>query len=595
MARVITNDEIYSVLGSIDSSMQKSLTLMKDSLAIDERRAALAKEATERARTSDKLSALEDDGYKAGEQASSGGGRIRSGIASATSGGIFGNGNMLKLGLAAAAAPFALSFLKGMLFGENGLFAQASNYLSTEGISGITSKLGDFLSNELTGTILGTLVFGKKFILFTLAQKAMTKFIEDKFGVDVPDWLEGPAGAAVTMIAASIVGAAAKRALFAVGGAALAGTLKLGKKAGYKAAIMTASALGAKALAEKMAAKEAAEAAADTAAKVAGGKIAGDAAASTAKLNAAMATNVLKARNFDYNPKTMTYTSKSTGKPLVGAARATAEKTRLADEAAKLAAAAAPESKPVIGGAAKVLSKLNPVKPVASLVPDAVGKLALKSLPFAGALLGGIFAAERLYAGDTTSAALNASAAAMDLVPVVGTAGSISADVASALTEVFHGAYGVSYNPKDPEHQAAMVEITKMLEAEMAKTISKNPQLTRAQAGVSDYDIKQQAAEYSLMQQSLTPFITAPSSSLQSMYPNLGSDAAGIQYRAQQMAAESRQKIIEQNAVGGFNVQPVVIKGGDNVSGGNVVNNNSSTTIVNNTYDPAKSLNTTPK
>ena len=65
MARVITNDEIYSVLGSIDSSMQKSLTLMKDSLAIDERRAALTKEATERARTSDKLSSLEDDGYKA--------------------------------------------------------------------------------------------------------------------------------------------------------------------------------------------------------------------------------------------------------------------------------------------------------------------------------------------------------------------------------------------------------------------------------------------------------------------------------------------------------------------------------------------------
>jgi len=583
MARVITNDEIYTVLGSIDSSMQKSLTLMKDSLAIDERRAALAKEATERARTSEKLSSLEDDGYKAGEQASSGGGRIRSGIASATSGGIFGNGNMLKLGLAAAAAPFALSFLKGMLFGENGLFAQASNYLSTEGISGITSKLGDFLSNELTGTILGTLVFGKKFILFTLAQKAMTKFIEDKFGVDVPDWLEGPAGAAVTMIAASIVGAAAKRALFAVGGAALAGTLKLGKKAGYKAAIMSASAIGANALAEKMAAKEAAEAAADTAAKVAGGKIAGDAAASTAKLNAAMATNTLKARNFDYNPKTMTYTSKSTSKPLVGAARATAEKTRLADVAAKLAAAAAPEPKPVIGGTAKSVAKSAGKEAIETSAKRAVKKSMLAAIPFLGSLFSLGFAAERAIAGDNTSAALQLSSAGLNLVPIAGTGLSIAADLATIPTTVFDETYPnkanekgyQGYNPNNPAHVSHMKAVALSVQAELAK-IRKNdiPAEAYAPAGAAG-----------------VPFSKMSQQDILSAYgvngTAYGASGGGFNYN---ISPKNLNTIAN-----GSSAMPVIIKGGDNVSGGNSVTNNSNTTIVNNTYDPAKSLNAAPK
>lgn len=587
MARVITNDQIYDVLGSIDTSMRQSLTLMKDSLAIDEKRASLAKESAERAKTSAKLDALDaDSGYSAGASAASGTSPLRSGLANATSGGIFGGGNMLKLGLAAAAAPFALKFLEGFLFGDDGVFAKASDYLSTEGLAGVTSKLGEFLNNELTGTVLGTLVFGKKFLLFTLAQKAVTNYIEDKFGVDIPDWMQGPAGTAMSIIAASIIGAGAKRALFAVGGAALAGTLKLGKKGMTKVAITAASAVGAKQLAEKLAAKEAAEAAEVAAFKRAAKYSAANVPVGKLSAPEGAVVKTPSQPKYNYDPKTDVYTSKKTGKELTGPFRATSERHRLAN-APKM-----PTAPMVDTTAAKILSKLNPIKPMQALIPDAVSKLALKSLPFAGALLGGIFAAERLYAGDTTSAALNATAAGLDLVPGVGTAASISTDVASALTEVFHGTYGVPYNPKDKQHQEAMVEITKALEAEMAKKIAKNPQLTRAQTNVSKADIENQALEYSLMSRPVTSFFNADSSSIDTMYPEFGGQAAKAQFNLQQKAKASRAMILEQNAAGGFGGN-VNVSGGTTVNkGGDTINN---TTISNTTViDPAKSLNSAP-
>lgn len=572
MARVITNDQIYDVLGSIDMSMQKSLTLMKDSLAIDQKRASLAKESAERAKTSAKLDALDaDSGYSAGASAASGSSPLRSGLANATSGGIFGGGNMLKLGLAAAAAPFALKFLEGFLFGDDGVFAKASDYLSTEGLSGVTSKLGDFLSNELTGTILGTLVFGKKFILFTLAQKAVTNYIEDKFGVDIPDWLEGPAGAAMSIIAASIVGGAAKRALFAVGGAALAGTLKLGKKGGYKAIITAASLIGAKELAAKMAAREAAEAAADTAAKAVGGKIDAD------------VEGIKRApRKFSYDPRTKQYKSGS-GKVLSGAARNLAERTRLADEALDRK----------MGGDSK--AKYN--KPLKDAAKEGIGKrvkgkllgTTLKALPVIGVGAGLYFAATNAARGDTTSAALNLSAAALDATGV-GMGASIASDLASVPTEIFFDINKVPFNPAIPEHQAEMEKIIKEVENELSR-LSKT-QTTVAQTNVSKADLENQALEYSLMSKPVKSFFDAPASSIDTMYPEFGGQAAKAQFNLQQKAKASRAMILEQNAAGGFGGN-VNVSGGTTVNkGGDTINN---TTISNTTViDPAKSLNSAP-
>ena len=582
MARVITNEEIYGVLGSIDSSMQKSLTLMKDSLSIDQRRAALAKESAERARTAEKLDSLDDQAaYDAGETTSSRPSAMRSGLSMATAGGIFGNGNLLKIGLAAAAAPFALSFMKGFLFGENGIFKQATDYLSTTGLTGITDKLGAFLSNELTGTILGTLVFGKKFILFTLAQNAVTKYIEDKFGVDIPDWLQGPAGAAMSIIAASIIGAGAKRALFAVGGAALAGTLKLGKKGGYKAIIAAASLIGAKELAAKMAAKEAAEAA-----EVAAFKNAAKYSAANVPVGKLPAPDVPTNWNtkpkYTYDPKLDKYFSAS--KPdleLKGAARTAAEKSRLGIMAAK-------EAAPNIGAPAKSLAKTAGKEVIEASAKRSVKKSMLAAIPFLGSLFSLGFAAERAIAGDNTTAALQLSSAGLNLVPIAGTGLSIAADLASIPTTVFDETYPNKaiepnyggYDPANPSHVAHMKMVALSVQAELAK-IRKNdiPAEAYQPAGAAG------AGFYGMTQQDIL-----------NQYSPGGSGSAfadkGYSYNLNPPANKAQSVNTIANSTSAI---PVIVQGGNVTKGGDTVNNNSSTTIVNNTYDPATSLNTTPK
>lgn len=592
MARVITNEEIYGVLGSIDSSMQKSLTLMKDSLAIDQRRAALAKESAERARTAEKLDSLDSQAaYDAGETTSSRPSALRSGLSMATAGGIFGNGNLLKIGLAAAAAPFALSFMKGFLFGENGIFKQATDYLSTTGLTGITDKLGSFLSNELTGTILGTLVFGKKFILFTLAQNAVTKYIEDKFGVDIPDWLQGPAGAAMSIIAASIIGAGAKRALFAVGGAALAGTLNLGKKGMVKAAITAASVIGAKQLAEKIAAKEAASAAA-AAAKI-GSKMDADMKGMDYKPKLPKGPDVptkpLSPPKYDYDPKTDVYTSKKTGKELKGTARLAAERSRLARAAE---AGAKPTIDTASATAAKTAAKVADKSAIEAAAKSSVKKAMLKSLPFVGALIGAGFAAERAIAGDYTTAKINAAGAALDFVPVVGTGLSIASDIASIPPEVFfetyRNAFGdkETYDPNNPAHVEHMKQVMLMIQEQLAY---QSPQYkTEAERRAAAYYIKQGRSESSLFYKNIAQ-ARVSSARIPGSEVNI---ASGYGTNALDSIAAQRLQQLQMSGGNGT----VNVNGGATMNrGGDTINNNSSTTIVNNTYDPAKSLNTAPK
>lgn len=563
----LANDQnIKDVLESINSKLGESVGFMKDTLELRK----LEFEENEEARRKTKIREnLADIDNKRSERKVMSFSKLKESMP--ISGGILGGSGLMKAGLLALASPFILSFAKGLLFGEQGLFNTIGKFFTEgEGLEKTIDIIKKGLSNELVGIGIGTLLFGKKFLFAQLAIKAAGGILEEKIrdwtGLDV-DIPTGPIATTVALIASSLVLAGSKRALFSVGGKAMSGLLKGGGKMLGKAAIAAGAMVGADKLLGTLAAKKGAE----------------EAAEATVKQAAKNVGKQAGVRIIEQGPGRLSYQDVETGQFIKKEEGIKRLKEQGFDATGKKL------------GLKKVPA--NAIKPVAK---KAVSKLALKALPFVGTLAGLGFAVERLVAKDYTSASLNAAAGAADLVPVVGTAASIAGDVAAAGSETFHTIHGISFNPSNTEHQAAMSDIAKVVKNEIFERGSTGVQQRiyqqmvdegATQSELSNYRVSQEDIAMSSMPApnlpvglastatSISPEEVTRIRKLQGL-PNLEQKTRALDQGSRQMAAAG---------------SPVIVRGGDSVKGGNTVSNSGNTvTNITNIVDPTKSLSSGP-
>lgn len=561
------NTQVKKILESIDSKLSSSIGFMKETLDLKKIEIKESKERQERIAAQEKLADIPTV-ERSSESSRKGIDFSKIKESKLFAGGIFGRGSILKAGLFALASPFILSFAKGLLFGEDGesgLLGAIGEYFTTgEGVSKTLSFLKEALNDEFTGTAIGTLIFGPKFLIAKLALEAIGPILEDKIRnwtglkVEIPT---GPIATVVSMIASSIIFAASKRALFAVGGMALAGLWKGGGRLMTKAAIAAAAAVGAKGIAKKMA-----DAAAEKAAK--------EAAAKATKQAAKGVGSKAGVKILEQGPGRISYMDAETGKFIKKDVAIERLKAQGFDATGK------PLRKPLL--------KAGP-KAIAEATSSALKRLPAKSLPIVGSLIGAGFALERLIKGDTTSAALNAGAAAADLFPGVGTAASIAADVASVPTEVFHTVYGERYKPENKEHQAALLEIANEIQRQMSNGSYDEVHALEQQAQDIKYEMPTAADQYDAFFrqsresrsafQSMNAALTQPK--------NSGAPAANLQ--APPLAQKS-EALSQGSPVMAAPGAPMIMKGGDDNSvkkGGD----NITVTNITNIVDPTQALN----
>lgn len=110
-----------------------------------------------------------------------------------------------------------------------------------------------------------------------------------------------------------------------------------------------------------------------------------------------------------------------------------------------------------------------------------------KAIPILGVGAGLAMSAWNAIRGDYTSASLNAGATFVGVVPVIGGAAGLSADLASIPTMVFfdfspqffnlpEGVKGITFNPNDPDHVEAMKEISIIVSEAIEEYLTKSRQ-----------------------------------------------------------------------------------------------------------------------
>jgi len=98
-------------------------------------------------------------------------------------------------------------------------------------------------------------------------------------------------------------------------------------------------------------------------------------------------------------------------------------------------------------GAGKIISKsaksaFEKIAP--KVIGKNVGKSALKKIPIAGAIAGGLFAIQRAFEGDWTGAGMEIASGAASTIPGLGTAASVGIDLALAARDVSQEGDGIS-------------------------------------------------------------------------------------------------------------------------------------------------------
>lgn len=198
------------------------------------------------------------------------------------------------------------------------------------------------------------------------------------------------------------------------------------------------------------------------------------------KVGSASPTQPKAPRNFDVLPDGSVI-SKKTGKPLTGAAKATALKFNAMDMAAggkPNIDTTTPKVNPDKGDPRKgnsdsgargktkaqveKIAKANKAKASKIIAKKVAGAL-IKAVPILGAAAGIWFAGMSLAKGDTTTAALEGGSIflpSLSGVPV---------DIMAVATSTFFDLYGVPYNQANPEHRILMKDIGEMVAEEFER------------------------------------------------------------------------------------------------------------------------------
>lgn len=515
------------ILNSIDMTLKDSFKTIKVLADSQKEEIKLKKEQLEQQKVQERLSDVESATPTA---------QSKINIKEIFSGGIFGDsgsifGKFAKLGLLAAGVPFMYTFAKGLLFGNNGesgLFKTIGDWLGSEDTRNkLKDSIFSGLSSEIGMTALGTLIFGKRFLIAQLAIKALSGFLEEKINnltgdeIDIPD---GPITTALSLVAGALALKAGKRVAGKV--------IKRGAQG-------VATAVGLK-----------------TGARAGGG------------IEAAKRIQVTQGKVTKTDIGNIRY-NKEAGRYQFAEPNKTGFVKKEAAEAALKRAGVKPSTVRAGARVVETASKSTIKNAIAKRLASGAGK----AVPVLGIGLGAALAIESAWKGDWRTAGLEAGG--MFLPSLSGA----PLDVYSLARTVFRDLYGVPFEEENKQHQKMMNDILENIKNETLNRASeiKAKQRTR---------VSQPSMEAAKIRS--TPILAYDPDPLlaregREQRARFADSSSSFMNKTSQL--ETRSKEISNSA------SPVFVRGGDTALGGTqITNSGNSVTNITNVIDPSKSL-----